>query len=111
MTDVLKYDIGRLDRRIEIQAAAENTSDYGGIELEFTTHRTQWARVEYSTASERFEAAAQTEIQTVVFTVRYITPEVQTPHRIVYEGNTYDIIGVQEVGRRQFQRITATLRK
>ena len=94
-------DIGKLDRRITIQSLTQGSgSPYGEPTQTWTTWATVWANV-YSGGGREFEAARQitAEIDTQ-FQVRWIDGLTPTM-RILYEGRTYDILRIQEVGRRE----------
>src|SRR5690625_4109788 len=88
-----------LDRTIEVQELTTTIDDYGGVVEAWQTVSVENAQYLPGGGNERFAAAqvyAQTEGR---FRLRYrpwITPE----HRICWEGRAYDIVAVEEIGRR-----------
>lgn len=103
--------IGKLDRRITIQALTQGVgSVYGEPTETWTDWATVWANVYYGGGRE-FAAAQQVtaEIDTQ-FQIRYMAGLVPTM-RIVYDGRYYDIHRIDEVGRRNRWNIWAKARR
>lgn len=92
--------IGKMDRRITIQSLTQGQGTrYGEPTETWSDWATVWANV-YSGSGRELEAARQitAEIDTQ-FQIRYVSGLTPTM-RILYEGRTYDIWRIQEVGRR-----------
>ena len=94
--------IGKSDRRIVIQRASKATNNYGEVEETHATHLTLWAEL-MKTASmkESIVGNQDTATRMVSFKVRRSTDSkgVTTEDRIVYDSDTYDIEGIEEIGR------------
>ena len=105
-------NIGGLDRRIDIQGAGITVNDYGERIETWTKLGTVWAAIERKpSASERNSGEQVVSFQSVVFIVRW-SSEVSgydITNRIVYSGNNYNILGIQEIGRRDQLRIITEL--
>lgn len=108
------YKIGSLDRVIEIFAISETRTGSGAVQRTQVSLGTYWAKVEYVTGSsggskESDEAGKLTEFQMVSFIIRII--DGLTPKNYIrYDGEDYDIKGINEEGRKRFIRIIAQRR-
>lgn len=103
--------IGRMDRVITIEQLTQGVGvEYGEPTQTWSTWKEVWANV-YFGGGREFEAARQinAEIDTQ-FQVRYVAGLAPTM-RISYEGRTYDIYRIQEVGRRNRLNIWAKARQ
>ena len=98
--------IGNLDRRIVIQASTVSRDGYGEGVPAWSTFRTVWAWIRPVNVSEAEKSNKITASETVRFVVRYRS-DYNEKMRIVYNSATYDIRGIQEVGRRKYLDITA----
>jgi SPP1 family predicted phage head-tail adaptor len=106
--------IGRLDRRVSLYRPVVSIDDYGGEALTWEKVAEMWAGVSYTDtgSDERALAAQETAVQRLIFTVRYAATcgRVGEKMKIEYEGQDYDILTVQEIGRRQFLKIATERR-
>jgi SPP1 family predicted phage head-tail adaptor len=108
--------IGSMDRRITIQAFTSTQDESGG---EVLTWQDRWhvsASMSYppTVGIETFlglgeQGLQQTATRNQIFTIRHI-PTVNEKMRIIYEHKTYDIISIQELGRRRFLKIHAQIK-
>lgn len=90
---------GSLDRQITIQQASVTLDSYGQPSESWSTFATVNAWKREPSARERFTSNQRVAQETVTFRTRYldgVTPKM----RISYDGRTYDILGVTELGRR-----------
>lgn len=94
-------DIGELDRRVTIQQRnPATTSDAVGQELiDWVDVTTVWAQVLALRGREFFAAAQVQQEQTVKVRIRWRDGVTQL-HRLVIDGQPYDITGVIPVGRK-----------
>jgi SPP1 family predicted phage head-tail adaptor len=103
----------KLDREIAIQRATEtkdsfNNTIYGPwtllIKVRASKHEIR--------DSERISAQEVGADITARFQVRWnsVIATVNPKDRLVFEGRTYGILGVKEIGRREGREITATTR-
>lgn len=93
-------DFGRMDRRVELHAAAETRSDSGARVFVWSVFATVWAEVRDKPARE-IDLSGRTEAQQeTVFFIRY-RADVTPRQRVFYGGQSYDIQNVREIGRRE----------
>jgi SPP1 family predicted phage head-tail adaptor len=96
-------NIGSLDRELTLQQPAPAPADeFGGAGQvrTFTDIGPVACRREFKPGGEAVQAAQNTATQRVVFTIRYY-PDVLPTWQLVFEGRTYQITDVAEVGRRR----------
>jgi SPP1 family predicted phage head-tail adaptor len=105
---------GQMDRRITLQRAALATNAYGERVETWGTLATVWAQIQYKEGSGK-EAVQSDQLfssQPVHFIIRYSTDvsSIRPSDRVSYNGDTYQIEGIQEIGRAEGLRIVTTLR-
>ena len=105
-------NIGNMDRRISLQSTTLTTNDYGQRVASWATYATVWASIKYKSGGEKLTDDQVGSTQTVDFTIRYSTDVsgAKASHRIVYNGNNYEILYVQEIGRREGLNLVCELR-
>lgn len=102
---------GHLDRKITILTPNGSANAFGEVPVSFVTLAEVWAKVDYrNTGQEDEQAQRETAVDKVTFTIRYRT-DVNTGQRISYNGKTYNIRSVSEVGRRSFLDLIAEARE
>jgi SPP1 family predicted phage head-tail adaptor len=103
---------GRLDQRIVIQRAVTSADDFNQPVETFATLATIWAAAVPVSDGERMQSGQTLANKMIRFTIRYSSDvaDVDPRDRIVFDGRTYDIAGVKEIGRREGLEITATAR-
>lgn len=92
---------GKLDRRVTIEQVVETRDAYGGIIETWSTFAVMWAQVMPTNANEIYNADALRAFKMTTFTIRWregLDPKM----RIQFDGHTYRIVGLKEVGRRDF---------
>ena len=94
--------IGQLDRKVTLQAPATVPQDAYGAPAPagFTDVATVAAGVKYSLGSEAVAADQNTATQRITFTIRY-RADVRPTWQLAYEGRTFQITDVAEIGRRR----------
>jgi SPP1 family predicted phage head-tail adaptor len=97
---------GELDRRITIQSQTTTQADNLELNTAWVDEVSLPAAVKGLRGSERFEHDQRTAEQTKVFKIRY-RKALTTKHRIVYDGQSYDIVNINELGRRAGLELTA----
>lgn len=100
---------GDLDRRITIERAITTTDPLGGEVRSWIPVATVWAQVLPDTAEERFRAQEVSASKRTVFNIRWGVA-VTVTDRLDYEGRTFEISEVTEIGRRVGQKIRAAAR-
>jgi head-tail adaptor len=99
-----------MDRRVIIENYI-TSNDFGTVTKTYATWNTVWAAKMHKSITENEEANKETAMTTVEYFIRYLSG-VQKDFRLVDEyGNYYDIIGVEEIGRRRYTRLTCKMRE
>jgi len=96
-------NIGQLDRQVTLQQPAPapaNAFGAAGQAQVFTDVATVAAGVKYTPGGEGQQAQQQTATQRISFTIRYRL-DVRPTWRLGYEGRTFQITDVAEIGRRR----------
>ena len=106
----MPLNIGRMDRRIDIeQDTASSADSYGQIVPSWGALDTVWAQVTPS-GNETHEGNQDHATRTTEFRIRYRS-DVTEKMRIKYpasSGDIYDIESIIEIGRQEGLDITAT---
>ena len=100
-----------MDRRIGIQRATLTANAYGERAETWATLATVWAEVQYKVGGgESVQSDQVFSEQRVHFIIRYSSDvsDIRPSDRIKYNGNNYQIEGVQEIGRGEGLRIVTT---
>lgn len=104
---------GRLDRRITIQHKTVAQNELGEEVETWADHATVWASKFDVSDGEKVAAAEVSATITTRFQIRYSSDVAEInpgDDRVVFDGRTYDIWGVKEIGRREGIEITAAAR-
>jgi SPP1 family predicted phage head-tail adaptor len=103
---------GKMDRRVTFQKQSTDRDELGQYENIWTDEFTVWARATPISDGEKFGGAEVKAYATHRFQIRYSTAAalVTPTWRMVFEGATFDISGIKEIGRREGFEITATKR-
>ena len=94
--------IGRADRRVTIERATYTTNGYGERVASWATVTTVWAELMKSSGiGESITNAQDVARQTLYFKVRSSTTTrgIKADDRLTYATRTYDIKGIEEIGR------------
>lgn len=92
-------NIGKLDRRITIERLTETVKPSGSVVKAWTPIATVWAEVIQQSATEFFTGFGEAETGTMIFRIRYVA-NITTADRVTYNGSTYDLKEIKELGRR-----------
>ena len=97
-------EIGKMDRRIQLQNYTETTNTYGERLEVYTALATVWAFVEYpGTEGREMERAGRETVQSYAnFTIRRRT-DITERTRVIFDLKTYDIEGIEVSQDKQFQ--------
>lgn len=103
---------GALDRRITIERYTSVQNEYGEPVVTWANLATVWASWRRASARETLAALEIAAAVSDVFEVRYSgTVSAITPKdRLVYGERNFDIVSVEEIGRREGLRINAIAR-
>jgi SPP1 family predicted phage head-tail adaptor len=91
---------GKLDRRITLQTLTISRDGYGATIETWTDLDTVWAEVVPLKGTEYFAAAQIVVEEQLKFRIRYRS-DLTEKVRITYNGQTYDVQNITEIGRRQ----------
>jgi SPP1 family predicted phage head-tail adaptor len=105
-------DAGRLDARIVITRASGSPDGFNEPGQTWGTLATVWCKTVPVSDGERWQAGQTLANETIRFTIRWAAwvADVNPRDRIQYEGRTFDIQGVKDLGRREYREITAIAR-
>ncbi|WP_105386067.1 phage head closure protein [Neorhizobium alkalisoli] len=91
-------NIGNMDRRITIDRQTETVNPSGDVVKAWTPVAMVWAEVLQQTATEFFTGYGEAETGTMIFRVRY-RPGITTADRVTYNGQSYGLKEIKEIGR------------
>lgn len=103
---------GKLDRRITLERFTSTRDDYNEPVKSWSTLAARSASFEPLSDGERFRAGETAATASARFVIRYSTvvADLSPLDRLVYNGATWEILHVKELGRREGIEITATVR-
>ena len=110
-------DPGQMDRTVELLQQVVTKSATTGAPVKSYTHLDDvMAHVGFVSAREMLKAGAIVSESVLVVTIYWrgdVTgaSEIGYRHRVKYDGNEYDIIGIEERGYKQLLKLTARLAK
>jgi SPP1 family predicted phage head-tail adaptor len=93
--------LGKFDRKILLQRVTTSKGDTGQNIEDFATYRELWARLSYEGGGQNFQSQKETATNIVKFWIRYdqgITEQM----RIYYNECYYDILHIEELGKKKF---------
>jgi SPP1 family predicted phage head-tail adaptor len=100
--------IGAMDERITLLRQTDTTTnDLGEVTAITADSTVLYAYVKDDMDDEQELENKQTVMDYRVFTTRYKVCDVND--RVLYEGNTYDIIKVETMGRKRYMRLRCKL--
>lgn len=103
---------GKLDRKIILQRFTETRDAYNEPVKTWATLATRAASYEPLSDGERFRASETAANASARFVIRYgsTVADLNPKDRLTYNGDTYEIVHVKELGRREGLEITANAR-
>jgi len=102
-------NIGKMDRRITIQSATNTVDTFGQRNESWSDRRTTWAAKRDELATERVEAGQVVEVVRTTWTLRFDS-DLKHTERIVYDSETYYILGIMELGRKEGHKVLSEKR-
>lgn len=102
--------IAELDTEIQLQAFTTSANSYGELAKTWATYATEKAKREYSatTSGENYEGQVNLSVLRIQFTIRWLPQSTVTvKDRVLYASEYYDIVKIEELGRRRYLKITA----
>lgn len=103
---------GKLDRKIVIQRFTSTLDSYNEPVLSWSTLATRSASYQPISDGERFRAGETAAAASARFVIRYSSAvsTLNPKDRLTFDGDTWQILHVKEVGRREGLEISATVR-
>lgn len=103
---------GELDRRVQFQAVTTTDDGYAEVEAWANVGSPRWAKRQDVSDGEKYRAQANISELLTRFTVRSdsLTRSLTTRDRLTSEGTLFHIVGIKEIGRREYMEITAAAR-
>ena len=98
---------GKLNRTITVQREEESVGATGAVTKQWANLLTVRAEVRERTADEIATGFGEAETETLVFVVRWCPSPITTGDRILYQGRSYDLRQIVEVGRRRGWKLRA----
>jgi len=92
---------GNIDRQVELQSKSVKQDGYGEEIETWTRVATIWAGRKDLRGTEFFAAKQLSAEIACKWIVRYRNDITPYASRLVYEGNTYEVLAVIELGRRE----------
>lgn len=89
---------GKLDRQIVIERQTETVAASGAVSNTWAPVVTVRAELVQRSADEYLTGYGEAETSSAVFRIRYLAG-VTTADRVIFDGNTYDIDEITELGR------------
>jgi SPP1 family predicted phage head-tail adaptor len=98
-------DPGRLDRRVTLQYSVGERDAVGGRSLTWYDAATVWAAREYVHGG-RFFAAEEKHFESLLaYRIRHRS-DVRAGMRLIHGDDTFEIVSVDDAGRRRFLELT-----
>lgn len=91
-------NIGKMDRHITIERETEIVKPSGDLVKAWMPVAVVWAEVLQQSATEFFTGFGEAETGTMIFRVRY-RPGITTADRVTYNGQSYGLKEIKELGR------------
>lgn len=91
-------DRGKLDRKIVIEEPTDAKNTQGEDVITWSTFHTAFASLLKFTGNEREQASKETSLRKTKFLITFFAG-INEEMRIVYGGNNYDILLIEEYGR------------
>lgn len=98
---------GSLDRRVVIQTVSETQDSMGAPTQTWSTFAEVWANRRDTRGSERIRAQSETAMADAVFRIRWLDG-VTAKMRLVEGSDTWDIVAIAEMGRREGLDLTCS---
>lgn len=92
--------LGDLDRRISLYTSTTAYNSFGEPTLTWALNGSVWAGIAYEVTPENFKSDQLIATQRMQFMIRY--KSLTEKWKVVYGGKTYDILSIEEVGRKNY---------
>jgi SPP1 family predicted phage head-tail adaptor len=99
---------GSLDRRVELQHRVLGARTARGSQVEtYETYATVWARKQDLTGREYFAAQGMNAEGSTKFVIRFREDVLETD-RVLFNGRSYNVRNIAELGRREGLELTVS---
>ena len=112
MVSVMPLPAGKMDRRITLQRFTQTVDAYNEPVLTWATLATRSASYEPISDGERFRAGETAAVLGARFVIRHSSTvsNLNPKDRLTFDGETFSILNVKQIGRREGLEITTTAR-
>jgi len=100
---------GQLDKQVVFQSFTEASNDYNEAVATWSEAFTTFAQVLELKGREGYEGQQKQNRTDIRLKIRYRT-DITTENRFIYNGQTYDIISIQELGRKDAMFVFGNIR-
>lgn len=103
---------GKLDRRIRLERFTETRDEYNEPVKTWALLANRWAAYEPLSDGEKFSASETAANASARFRIRWSSAvaDLNPKDRLIFGGDTWEIVRVKEIGRREGIEITAASR-
>lgn len=103
-------DAGKLDRRIRLERFTETRDEFNEPVKTWALLANRWASYEPLSDGEKFSASETAANASARFRIRWsqVVSDLSPKDRLIFEGDTWEIVRVKEIGRREGLEITTT---
>jgi SPP1 family predicted phage head-tail adaptor len=98
-------DPGRLDRRVTIQYSVPSRDASGGAVLDWYDAATVWASLSFLSGNRLYAAEEKSFEAMATYRIRHRS-DVQTGMRLIHGDDVFEIVAVDQLGRRHFLEMT-----
>ena len=103
---MITIPLGMMDRCIYLQFETTARGADGSFLKSWSDIAFVRAAYNYKSGRETFEANQETAVRMVTWTIRYL-PDIDETCRIKHGSDIYDIVNVEELGRKRYLRLHA----
>lgn len=101
-------NFAKLDRQIDIERYVNTRTTSGAQVKTWEKINTFWAKVDFKSGGEKFEANQEQAYTVILFTIRFCGDLNLTEQmRIKYKTEYFDIIAINEIERNKYQQVEA----
>lgn len=100
---------GKLDRRITLLRSIDTVTPFGDTEQTWVESNAVWASYTPLSDGERLRNGQTLASTTARFVIRWClaSAELLPSERLIFDGSTYQILGIKDISRREYRELTA----
>jgi len=101
-------NFGKLDRQIEIEKYTLTRTTSGAMAKSWESLGIFWAKVDFNSGHETYEAEQEQAIKVIKFIIRYSNVlNLNESMRLIYNDDYFNILSINETERNKYQVIEA----